>query len=497
MKQSYNPFLPLNEYIPDGEPHVFGDRVYLFGSHDKAGGSTFCMQDYCFYSAPVDDLSNWTNKGVNYSVTQDPNRTEERKYMYAPDVVQGNDGRYYLYYALGGYKGRNGFDGPISVAVCDSPDGRYKYYGDVRNKDGSPFLRMIPFDPAVINDAGKIRLYYGWSLPVKRPKTMLTSYIIHRIMQSMFSKSREEIKAESEGIMGANTVELGDDMLTVVSEPKRIIPAMMNTKGTGFEGHGFFEASSIRKIGGLYYFIYSSQKYHELCYAVSSYPDKDFRYGGVIVSSGDIGLDGRTESGKLAVTGNNHGSIECINGCFYIFYHRHTHNTSYSRQACAEEITINTDGSIKQVQISSCGLNREPLKPDGKYPAVIACNLTNKFIRTMPTGINRKVGPCITEKGDEHFITRITSGTLIGIKYFDFKGRYIITVNTRSSSCGKLFVSVNNKKFIGVIEIRPSSEWTNYSCEIELNGIHPLNLTYRGKGFVDLLNLDFKHCQIS
>ena len=36
--QVYNPYLPLYEYIPDGEPHVFGDRVYLYGSHDRAGG---------------------------------------------------------------------------------------------------------------------------------------------------------------------------------------------------------------------------------------------------------------------------------------------------------------------------------------------------------------------------------------------------------------------------------------------------------------------------
>lgn len=40
-KQVFNPFLPLNEYVPDGEPHVSGDRVYLFGSHDKEGGETF------------------------------------------------------------------------------------------------------------------------------------------------------------------------------------------------------------------------------------------------------------------------------------------------------------------------------------------------------------------------------------------------------------------------------------------------------------------------
>ena len=48
-----NPFLPLNTYIVDGEPHVFGNRVYLFGSHDKAGGDTYCMRNYEFWSAPV------------------------------------------------------------------------------------------------------------------------------------------------------------------------------------------------------------------------------------------------------------------------------------------------------------------------------------------------------------------------------------------------------------------------------------------------------------
>ena len=50
MKQVYNPYLPLNEYIPDGEPHVFGDRVYIYGSHDREGGETFCELDYVVYS---------------------------------------------------------------------------------------------------------------------------------------------------------------------------------------------------------------------------------------------------------------------------------------------------------------------------------------------------------------------------------------------------------------------------------------------------------------
>ena len=35
-----NPYLPLWEYVPDGEPRVFGDRLYVYGSHDRSGGPT-------------------------------------------------------------------------------------------------------------------------------------------------------------------------------------------------------------------------------------------------------------------------------------------------------------------------------------------------------------------------------------------------------------------------------------------------------------------------
>lgn len=30
-QQAFNPYLPGWEYIPDGEPHIFGDRVYIYG----------------------------------------------------------------------------------------------------------------------------------------------------------------------------------------------------------------------------------------------------------------------------------------------------------------------------------------------------------------------------------------------------------------------------------------------------------------------------------
>ncbi len=37
IQEGVNPFLPSWEYIPDGEPHLFNGRVYLFGSHDRFG----------------------------------------------------------------------------------------------------------------------------------------------------------------------------------------------------------------------------------------------------------------------------------------------------------------------------------------------------------------------------------------------------------------------------------------------------------------------------
>lgn len=61
------------------------------------------------------------------------------------------------------------------------------------------------------------------------------------------------------------------------------------------------------------------------------------------------------------MTANNHGCIECISGKWYIFYHRHTHRSTFSRQVCAEPITILPDGRIPQVEMTSCGLNGGPL----------------------------------------------------------------------------------------------------------------------------------------
>lgn len=129
-KQAFNPFLPSWEYIPDGEPHVFGDRIYLYGSHDHFRGYVYCLGDYVCWSAPVDDLGNWRYEGTIYRKEQDPRNTDGKMVLFAPDVAQGPDGRYYMYYIPN-------LSHIVSVAVCDTPAGKYEFYGFVKHADGS------------------------------------------------------------------------------------------------------------------------------------------------------------------------------------------------------------------------------------------------------------------------------------------------------------------------------------------------------------------------
>lgn len=534
--QIYNPFLPLYEYIPDGEPHVFGDRVYHYGSHDKEGGDTFCMLDYVCYSAPVDDLTDWRYEGVIYQAKQDP-RYPAPQYMYAPDVVQGNDGRFYLYYCMGGDYGQGGYQGPVSVAVCDTPAGQYEYLGVVKNPDGSPMLKYICFDPAVLNDDGTIRLYYGTQYDYEERDDFLTNDFYLQDEIEMFGRSREEIFSYPDSIMGPVMAVLSDDMLTVKEEAKHIIP--YRVKGTSFEAHPFFEGSSMRKVGKKYYFIYSSWQNHELCYATSDQPDRDFVFGGTIISNGDIGYRGRDTQHKLNMTGTTHGSIIEINGQWYVFYHRLTHKSDYSRQACAEKIRILEDGSIPQAEMTSCGLNDGPLSAEGTYPAVIACNLTNGH---MPHGSNSVFQisfPNVTHKGQERFIAEIEDHTLIGYKYFEcrsvkqfgityrmeteknrviFDGRYrtdirsqddenfantyaekdtltdIVKPRQSTENAPQFGICIDTaENEIGTLLLDEKAEdWKKVTVQIEIpDGVHALYLVYKGQAKVQLIEIHF------
>lgn len=241
------------------------------------------------------------------------------------------------------------------VAVCDTPAGQYEFLGFVQHPDGTPLgLKegdMENFDPGIFIDEETVYLYSG-----------------HAIMHE--SQKGPNIQSL--------VMQLEADMLTVKTEPKVLLPDIFHSEGTGFEGHEFFEASSIRKVGEKYYFVYSSVNSHELCYAVSDRPDEGYSYGGTVVDLADVYLDGKTDKEAVNPMGNTHGGIEFINGKWYVFYHRQTNRTSFSRQGCAEQIVMDADGVIHQAEVTSCGLNDGPLLGQGRYPAYCCCHLTGK-----------------------------------------------------------------------------------------------------------------------
>ncbi|SHO45427.1 family 43 glycosylhydrolase [Anaerocolumna xylanovorans] len=478
QQQAYNPYLPSYEYIPDGEPYVFGDHLYIYGSHDKFNGGNYCELNYVCWSAPVDDLGNWKFEGGIFDKRKDPLCPNGDRNLFAPDVALGADGRYYLYYAFD-------FLGVMSVAVSDSPAGTYEFYGHVHYADGTLLGSRegdaFQFDPGVLVDSdGKVYLYSGFC-PEHGPW--------------------EYFGMPAPIVRGGMVIELESDMLTVKKEPDYIFPWKANGKGTGFEGHEFFEASSIRKAGDKYYFIYSSINGHELCYATSNYPDKEFTYGGTIISNGDIYLDGRNEQEAVNYTGNNHGSMIEISGKWYVFYHRQTNRHQFSRQGCAEEIKIETDGTICQVEMTSCGLNGGPLWGKGKYNAGIACNLWSRK-GAMRYEFGEKVPdfhPYFTQSGEdredkpEQYIANMTEGSVAGFKYFSFEKTAVITITVRGKGKGVMWIGTKaGDKDVAAIEIMPSDEWYRYKGQLQVqDGKKALYFTYKGTAAIDFLEFEF------
>lgn len=448
-KQSFNPYLPSWEYIPDGEPYVFNGRVYVYGSHDRAHGYVFCQNDYVCWSAPAEDLSDWRYEGIIYRKTDDPLNKDGHMCLYAPDVTVGTDGRYYLYYVLDKVN-------VVSAAVCDTPAGKYEFYGYVKYSDGTRLGERKgdepQFDPGVLTEGEKTYLYTGFCGAGDSSRT------------------------------GAMATVLAADMLTITEEPVFVIPGNCYGKGTGFEGHEFFEASSIRKIGEMYYMIYSSILMTELCYATSKHPTKDFKYGGVIVSNCDLNIDTYKPADKRVYpAGNNHGSIIDINGQWYIFYHRMTNGTWFSRQACVEKIEIKEDGSIPQVEMTSMGAVGVPLTGKGTYPSYIACNLFND-------DPNCGKHPKITQDGrdgdeEEGYIADVSDNSVIGFKYFDLNNVTAITIRIRGYCDGIFEIrTCLNGEVLGAIPVTSANIWTEFSANISLpDGVHPLYFTYKGR----------------
>lgn len=455
MKEIKNPYLPLNTYIPDGEPHVFGDTLYVYGSCDIPGSNQFCLGEYKVAYAKVDDLTNFTVV-PSYSFADSGQTYDEGGSLQAPDCVKGFDGRYYLYY-------NRMKKNECEVAVSDSPKGPFKFLANVHLEDGTvPNSKL--FDPGVFVEGDKVYLYVGFC-PTKESRW---ASIANKYSQVYILKK---------------------DMVTIAEGPYDLIPGPIAAPGTEFEGHGFYEASSMRKFDGVYYLIYSSEVSHDLCYAYSNYPDKEFKFGGVLISNGNIGFNGNTEA--MYPFGNTHGSIEKIGDKYYVFYHRQTHDRECSRQAMAEVIEMK-DHRFIQAEMTTQGLNGKPLNDINKLSSAYACvlkKLGHKYTKMSIYESQKDLIPYIVEDKDKHFITNIKGEVVVGFKYFKFNTANHIRLNV-SGSDGRIEVYQNldgNK--VGEATIMPNQTTYEIACDFT-KGKFPLYIKFISKENINFFDLE-------
>lgn len=234
-------------------------------------------------------------------------------------------------------------------------------------------------------------------------------------------------------------------------------------------------------------------KYHELCYATSAEPTKGFVYRGVMVSGGDLHIDTYKPAEKCAYyTANNHGSMVQIGSDWFIFYHRHTNGTNYSRQGCFEKLSFAEDGSVIQATMTSC-CSLAPLRGEGEYPTYIACNLfTAEDMTYVPwSGWMDDRFPKITQlggDGDENlgYIANMRDTATAGFKYFDCRGVKRISVRTKGYATGRLEIRTAwDGEVVGAAPIRYANVWRDTVAEVDIpDGVHALYFTFSGTGYL-------------
>ncbi len=445
-----NPYLPLWEHLPDGEPRVFEDpdqpgkfRAYIIGSHD-VHYDKYCGNDVRMWSAPVEDLSQWRDEGPIFSWFVGG----QWDTMYAPDLVCTTDrqtGRktYWLYPHSRGW-------GRIAM-VCkgDRPNGPFTPVN--LTADGTRCVEgsLIDFDPSVfiepVNDKKdpdydkgfRAYVFYGFqhstacqldqnTMYSKRPGTELIDPFIP-------ASSRDGKLLDKEG-----------------SEYKALY------KGQNPLDFNFFEASSIRQVGNKYVMVFSGYSGKEyglgntnsaLRYAYGDSPLGPWRSGGVLVDSRGVVLN--EDGSKLITTNaghNTHGSIQEINGQWYVFYHRPPRGFGNARQAMVAPVKIEWDkkpvakgGQVRITGYDPFATNREwtakatdgneytgaevtsegfqifGLPPYAYYSAGIACFMygpnANQYMQDNHDVWNNSMD-----------LAGIQNGGIIGFKYFGFGG---------------------------------------------------------------------------
>ncbi|MDT0676351.1 family 43 glycosylhydrolase [Autumnicola musiva] len=292
-----NPLI-TDQFTADPTARVFGDRIYVYPSHDivptegEGRAGWFNMADYHVFSS--ENLTNWTDHGVILDQKNVPWADSTAYSMWAPDAIE-KDGKYYFYFPTrrkGASDGESGFS--IGVAIADKPQGPFI-------PQEEPIEGVVGIDPNVfIDNDGQAYLYW----------------------------SRDKI-------YGAK---LKNNMLELASEPKVFT---LPQKGH-IEGPFVFERE------GIYYLTYPhvADKTERLEYATGNDPLGPFKHQGVIMDESPTGV------------WTNHHSIVEFKDQWYLFYHDADLSPDFdkNRSIKADSLSFNENGLLKKVEPSLRGI---------------------------------------------------------------------------------------------------------------------------------------------
>lgn len=278
-----------DQYSADPTARVFGDRVYLYPSHDIISPVAperrwFAMADYHVFSS--NDLTDWTDHGVILDQKQVPWANHEGYAMWAPDCVE-HQGRYYLLFPSG-LASERGFG--IGIATAPSPIG--------------------PFTPAAKPLDG-----------------------VRGIDPCMLQTSRGESYLFWAGNGGITVARMNDDYQSLAETPKTIagLPEGFKEGPFAFERNGLFYLTFpwVRQKNGT----------ETLAYAMSESPEGPYTFKGLIMD----------EWPDKCWT--NHHSIVQYRGQWYLFYHHNDYSPSFDkcRSVRVDSLSFRPDGTIVKV----------------------------------------------------------------------------------------------------------------------------------------------------
>ena len=234
-------YLFPSDYMADPSGHVFGDRLYIYPSHDRESGipendngDHFDMKDY--HVLCLDDPDQLEARDLGKILDVDDIPWAGRQ-LWDNDVVE-KDGRYYLIYCM---KDRTDIF-HLGVAIAERPEGPFTPLPD-------PIRGSYSIDPCAFKDEdGEIYVYFGgiWGGQLQR-------YRDNRALENA------HLPEGAEPALPARVARMTADVTQFAEEPRPVVIVDDNGQPLRADDpHRFFEASWMHKRDGIYYFSYST-----------------------------------------------------------------------------------------------------------------------------------------------------------------------------------------------------------------------------------------------